>query len=193
VKRLVDAHHGTITAHSAGVGQGATFIVRFPTEPAPPRSVYPPVVPAVRVYHDARSLAALSVLVVDDDEEGRLVVAEHLRSDGALVFTAASAAEAYEVLRRERVDVLLADIAMPDEDGYTLIRRIRAGAVPSSASVPAAALTAFAREDDRQLASRAGFQMHLVKPVDADSLVAAVLRLGHQVRALPALPPAAAN
>jgi len=74
--------------------------------------------------------------------------------------------------------VLLADIAMPEEDGYTLMRKIRAGAIPGRESVPAAALTAFAREEDRQLALRAGFQLHLVKPVDADSLIAAVAMLG---------------
>lgn len=191
VKRLVDAHHGTITPHSAGVGQGATFIVRFPTEAPPARSVHPAVVPAISHYNDVHSLATLSVLVVDDDEESRLVLVEHLESQGAQVFTAASANEAYGLLRRERVDVLLADIAMPEEDGYTLIRRIRAGAVPSAASVPAAALTAFAREEDRQLALQAGFQMHLVKPVDSDSLVIAVSMLGRQ-RAPAASPPPAA-
>ncbi len=180
VKRLVDAHHGTITAYSAGTGQGATFVVRFPTETAPARSAHPAVMPRGGGHTDTHSLDGMSVLVVDDDEESGLVVAEHLSIQGAQVFTAASAAAAYDVLRRERVDVMLADIAMPEEDGYTLIQRIRAGAVPACASVPAAALTAFAREDDRQRALRAGFQMHLVKPVDTDSLIAAVAMLGRQ-------------
>jgi len=178
VKRLVDAHHGTITASSAGVGQGATFVVRFPTEAAPTRSVPPMVVTPARVRSETLSLEGISVLVVDDDEESGLVVAEHLSIHGAAVFTQASAAAAYEVLRRQHVDVLLADIAMPEEDGYTLMRKIRAGAIPGRESVPAAALTAFAREEDRQLALRAGFQLHLVKPVDADSLIAAVAMLG---------------
>jgi len=178
VKRLVDAHHGTIIAASPGLGRGATFIVRLPTDAAPTRSAHPAVVPSVSVQVETPSLDDLSVLVVDDDEESRFVVAEHLASQGAKVLGAASAAEAYDVLRRERVDVLLADIAMPEEDGYTLIRRVRDGLVPAYSSIPAAALTAFAREDDRQRALRAGFQMHLVKPVDADALFAAVAMLG---------------
>ena len=120
------------------------------------------------------------MLVVDDDEESRLVVAEHLRRCHGVVFTATSAADAYNVLRRERVDVLLADIAMPGEGGYTMIRRVREGVVPVSASIPAAAITAFAREEDRQLAVRAGFQMHLAKPVDPDCLVAAVASLARK-------------
>jgi CheY-like chemotaxis protein len=85
-------------------------------------------------------------------------------------------------LRRERVNVLLADIAMPGEDGYTLIRRLRSGHVPGMASIPAAALTAFAREEDRQLAMHAGFQMHLAKPVDASVLVLAVATLSRITR-----------
>jgi len=180
VKRLVDAHHGTITADSPGLGRGATFTVRLPIDAAPTRSVRPAVVPSESAHAETPSLDDLSVLVVDDDEESRFVVAEHLSSQGARVIGAASAAEAYDVLRRERVDVLLADIAMPEEDGYTLIRRVRGGLVPMCTSIPAAALTAFAREDDRQLALRAGFQMHLVKPVDADALFAAVAMLGRQ-------------
>jgi len=88
-------------------------------------------------------------------------------------------------VRHEQVDVLLADIAMPEEDGYTLIRRIRGGLVPACAAIPAAASTAFAREDDRQLALSAGFQMHLVKPVDSDALIGAVARLGRPTGAAP--------
>jgi CheY-like chemotaxis protein len=123
------------------------------------------------------SLAGLRVLVVDDDHDSRHVLTEHLQSAGAMVLTAASASEALDVLNREPVDVLLADIAMPGEDGYSLIRKLRSLEV-AAASVPAAALTAFAREEDRQQAFRAGFQLHLAKPVDAGSLIAAVVTLG---------------
>jgi CheY-like chemotaxis protein len=122
------------------------------------------------------------VLVIDDDESSRQVVAEHLADREAIVLTAASAAHAYEVLRREHVDVLLVDIAMPGEDGYSLMRRLRAGAVAASTSIPAAALTAFARDEDRQLALRAGFQMHLAKPIEPGALIAAVARLGQAAR-----------
>ena len=82
------------------------------------------------------------------------------------------------MLKREPVDVLLADIAMPGEDGYSLIRKLRALRAPGAAVIPAAALTAFAREEDRAAALRAGFQMHLAKPIDVGSLVAAVAELG---------------
>ena len=91
--------------------------------------------------------------------------------------TAASAGEALDVLQREHVDVLLADVAMPGEDGYTLLRKLRALHASRAATIPAAALTAFARDEDRQEALLAGFQMHLTKPIDASSLVAAVAML----------------
>jgi CheY-like chemotaxis protein len=119
----------------------------------------------------------IRVLVVDDDRESREVVAANLTSRQATVTTADSAAQALELLQREHVDVLLADIAMPGEDGYSLIRKIRAGK-PETASVPAAALTALARDEDRRQALDAGFQLHLAKPVDPSSLVAAVASLG---------------
>ena len=122
------------------------------------------------------SLDGISVLVVDDDDGSREVVAAYLESRRATVLTAASAAQAIDMVQRERVDVLLADIAMPDEDGYDLIRRLRA--MNGFASIPAAALTAFARDEDRKHALRAGFQMHLTKPVDRRALVEAVASLG---------------
>jgi CheY-like chemotaxis protein len=130
------------------------------------------------------SLAGLSVLVVDDDDESRAIVAEYLHGHEAVVLTASSAGQAFDLLGRERVDVLLADIAMPDEDGYSLIRRIRETAAPLTAAIPAAALTSFARDEDRQQALRAGFQLHLSKPVDPRSLVEAVANLGRNSRAL---------
>ena len=123
-------------------------------------------------------LSGISVLVVDDDDENREVVAAHLENERACVFTAASAAQAFDFLHRQRVDVLLADIAMPGEDGYALIRRLRASSALETASIPAVALTALAREQDRQQALRSGFQLHLAKPVDARALVAAVASLG---------------
>jgi len=92
------------------------------------------------------------------------------------VRTAASAAEAFEILQREHIDVLLSDIAMPDEDGYSFIRRVRA-LDASVATIPAAAFTALAREEDRQRAFNAGFQLHLAKPIDGQSLIAAVVSL----------------
>jgi signal transduction histidine kinase/ActR/RegA family two-component response regulator len=181
-KHLVDAHGGEVTAHSAGEGRGATFIVRLPMV-ATPATLAERVddrrrpVPAMELV-SPQSLAGVSVLVVDDDEQSRLVVAAHLEAYHAAVITAPSAAAALDVLQHKRVDVLLADIAMPGEDGYSLIRKLRALETPTIASIPAAALTAFARNEDRQQALQAGFQLHLAKPVDARTLVSAVATLG---------------
>jgi CheY-like chemotaxis protein len=179
VRHLVEAHDGFVSVQSPGVGKGATFIVRLPVVSV---AVHMP------LYDDRRampnrampvpaSLDGVSVLVVDDDEESRRVVAAHLEGHHAAVLTAASAAQAFELLQHEHVDVLLADIAMPGEDGYSLIRKVRA-LDPKIASIPAAALTAFARNEDRQLALQAGFQLHLTKPVDAQTLISAVASLG---------------
>jgi CheY-like chemotaxis protein len=182
VKQLVDAHGGTITAESAGEGKGATFTVRLPIA-----AMYSDSTSTAR--HDGAaaerrtvdtSLGGLSVLVVDDDDGSRDVVAAYLESRDAVVFTAGSAAQAMDVIEREHVDVMLADIAMPEEDGYGLIRRVRAMESRGIASIPAAALTAFAREEDRNRALQAGFQMHLAKPIDRLSLVDAVARLGRR-------------
>jgi signal transduction histidine kinase/ActR/RegA family two-component response regulator len=181
VKQLVEAHGGTIVADSDGEGKGATFTVELPAAALPAR---PTRAPASRTTPGrTASLDGLAVLVVDDDAESRAVVAAHLENHRATVLTAASAEEALAVLVRERVDVLLADVAMPGEDGYTLLRRVRALDRATARTVPAAALTAFAREEDRREALAAGFQMHLPKPLDAGSLVAAVAMLGMGVRA----------
>jgi len=191
VKHLVEAHHGSIRADSDGPGRGATFIVRFPVDRA--RTATIPAAASTRVRErpspDAPSLQGVSVLVVDDDDESRHVVAECLQIHEASVHTATSASDAYATLQREQIDVLLADIAMPGEDGYALIRRVRAGFVPGHATIPAAALTAFAREEDRQLALHAGFQMHLVKPVDPSAVVGAVATLARMDLRSARLPP----
>ena len=184
VKHLVDAHGGTVSAQSAGEGRGATFVVKLPTAamsslaPEPLEDRRRPLPPTALAT--AQSLEGVSVLVVDDDEQSRLVVAAHLEAYHAAVITAPSAATALDVLQRQHIDVLLADIAMPGEDGYSLIRKLRALDAPSIASIPAAALTAFARNEDRQQALEAGFQLHLAKPIDAEALVSAVVTLGRR-------------
>jgi CheY-like chemotaxis protein len=175
VKHLVEAHGGHICAESDGEGRGATFTVRLPILP----------VPAGRHGDAAHPLAAapltldgISVLLVDDDEDTRQVIASHLERYHALVVTAESAAQALAVLEQQRVDVLLTDIAMPGEDGYALVRRIRSSSMTNLKSMPAIALTALARDEDRQQALRAGFQLHLAKPIEALPLVTAVATLG---------------
>ena len=183
VKHLAEAHGGTVSANSGGEGQGASFMVRLPIAPGSAlqaqESMAAIAQASVRRRPDAPvSLDGLRVLVVDDDEQGRHVIAAQLDDHGAYVLAAGSAAAALDLLQRERVDVLLADIAMPDEDGYTLIRRVRAMYPSPIASIPAAALTAFARGEDKLLALKAGFQLHLSKPIDTPSLITAVARLG---------------
>ncbi len=174
VKHLVEAHGGTITASSAGEGHGSTFTVRLPIRTASEHVsvVHAPLMAAAPVL----SLEGVSVLVVDDDRESREVAAAHLASHQAIVWTAPSVAEAFEILQREPIDVLLSDIAMPGEDGYALIKKVRA-LNAGVATIPAAALTALARDEDRQRALSAGFQLHLAKPIDGQSLVAAVVGL----------------
>ena len=184
VKHLVEAHGGTVAAASAGENRGATFTVTLPlvilSSNLPDTSEM-----AAALQHtesDAAPLDGISVLVVDDDEDGREIVKAQLESHAARVVTAASAAEAFDRVQRERVDVLLADIAMPGEDGYTLIRRIRALPERGVAAIPAAALTAFTRREDRQHAIESGFHLHLAKPVEAQALVNAVAALAARRR-----------
>jgi CheY-like chemotaxis protein len=177
----VQAHGGTVTADSEGEGTGATFTVTLPVGAASAEAVESAAslpLPAPATADTAVSLEGLRVLVVDDDELCRQVISAHLEMRRAVVMTAASVADALHVVEREQVDVLLSDIAMPGEDGYALIRRLRAGHTPDAAAIPAAALTAFARQEDRERALDAGFQMHLTKPIEGATLVMAVARLG---------------
>jgi signal transduction histidine kinase/CheY-like chemotaxis protein len=183
VRHLVEAHGGTVSAESGGAKRGATFTVWLPV-----RAVTNDTVGPLEVgYHTdpddrdpigaASSLAGISVLVVDDDSASREVIAAYLETRQARVTMAHSTESALQQLARERIDVLIADIAMPGEDGYSLVRRLRA--LPGSvASVPAIALTAFARTEDRQQSLKAGFHLHLAKPIDAHALVSAVASLG---------------
>ena len=163
---------GAVTATAPGQA-ARTFTVRLPIALGAEARA--------SVVADARqeiaSIHGVSVLVVDDDEQSRDVVAAHLQGWNAAVLTASSAEQALEMLKSQHVDVLLADIGMPGEDGYALIEKIRRSEAAGVASVPAAALTAFAREEDRQRALQAGFQLHLAKPVEPLSLVAAVANL----------------
>jgi signal transduction histidine kinase/CheY-like chemotaxis protein len=179
VKHLVEAHRGSVRVRSDGPGRGATFTVRLPVGTGIPEGVT--LAPAYTMQSASASidgsLAGISVLVVDDDQESRDVVAAQLREHEAVVLTADSAAQAFDVLQHERIDVLLADIAMPGEDGYSLLRRVRALQPAAAATIPAAAITALARDDDRRRALQAGFQLHMPKPIEAASLVAAVSQL----------------
>ncbi|MBD2771735.1 response regulator [Iningainema tapete] len=122
-------------------------------------------------------LADLKVLVVDDDEDSRFYISTVLEEDGANVTTVKSAAEAMEVLPKIQPNVLVCDIGMPGEDGYSLIRKIRALNADKGGCIPAVALTAYADSEDRVRALEAGFQTHVAKPVDPEALVAVIVNL----------------
>jgi len=186
VKQLVEAHGGRISADSAGRGQGSRFTVSLPLV-SPMLDVDrtdPSAISGADPLVTSPSLRGVRVLVVDDDEAGREVVSMHLQARHATVVDASSATEALDLLRRERFDVLLVDIAMPEHDGYELIQTIRSSRDAEWSRVPAAALTAFARDEDQRRSFESGFQLHLTKPIDAATLVEAVASLRSQAAAL---------
>jgi signal transduction histidine kinase/ActR/RegA family two-component response regulator len=182
VRHLVELHGGTVEARSAGAGKGSTFAIRLPV--AGPSAVEEDdavaPVPAATVSRASLtglpSLRGLRVLVVDDEADARELIGVILRGKGADAVAAGSAAEALEALSAGGFDVIVSDISMPDEDGYGLIGRVRA-LEGKAAQVPAVALTAYARDRDRDRALAAGFQLHLAKPVEPDDLVLAVANL----------------
>jgi two-component system CheB/CheR fusion protein len=178
VRHLVELHGGTASAQSDGRGRGATFVVTFPftnasVAPFASRNVLNR--PGRQRNYDG--LVNLRVLFVDDDAQTRDAVLEVLRLTGANVEVAVSAADGMRMVDAFNPHVILCDIAMPGEDGYTFIRKLRARTVAEGSHTPALALTALAAEDDRRRALDAGFQRHLAKPIDIDRLRDAVLEL----------------
>ena len=178
VRHIVEMHGGTVMATSAGEGQGSVFTLRLPV---------------VEVGEDGQRMPALSreeggldesprldgvrVLVVEDEADARHLLAAVLQKRGARVFMAASGAEALEMLERDRPDVLLSDIALQDQDGYDLIRKVRSLSAERGGRIPAAALTGYGRLEDRMRALSAGFQLHAAKPVEPAELIAVVASL----------------
>ena len=181
VRHLVEQHGGIIQADSAGVGKGATFSVTLPLMNVPHVAAGGGAIvfqASGKVPKPGRHpLKDLRILVVDDDLATRDAVSEVLRQMGADVKVAESAEEAFTAVATFQPQLLLCDIAMPGEDGYAFIRRLRALGVDGGGSMPAMALTALATDDDRQRSLAAGYQMHLTKPVDIDRLSAAVVEL----------------
>ena len=176
VRHLAELHGGRVGVESEGRGGGASFILRLPALTAAPASVA--VASAVGVHAIAASaLAGLRVLVVDDQADARDLIAASLEQYGATVTKAASAREACEIIDVEPPNVLIGDIGMPEEDGYSLIRRVRARPARDGGQIPAIALTAYARREDRARALDAGFQVHLAKPINDVDLVEAVASL----------------
>jgi signal transduction histidine kinase/ActR/RegA family two-component response regulator len=183
VRHLVELHAGHVEAESLGEGRGATFTVVLPLRPLPmplqlPRADGDPSLDAAELA----VLRGLHVLVVDDEPDTRAVAAAVLERCGCRVSLADGAAPAFALFERDRPDVLLVDLAMPGEDGYSLLRRVRGRSPGEGGQVPAAALTAHASSEDRARALAAGFQMHLAKPVSAGTLAWATARLGHARR-----------
>jgi PAS domain S-box-containing protein len=182
VRHLVELHGGTVRAESAGEGQGSTFTVLLPVAP-----VYQAEEESGRVHPAARNtlptfelfdrLDGLKILVVDDEPDTRELLKVGLGRCGAEVTAASSAAEALESIEKSAPDLLISDIGMPDEDGYELMRRVRGLPAEAGGRVPAIALTAYARVEDRMHALRAGYQMHVPKPVELAELAAVAASL----------------
>ncbi|MFY9551329.1 MAG: response regulator [Thermoanaerobaculia bacterium] len=181
-RHLTELHGGSIAAESPGQGLGSRFRVLLPSvalgieraarrEPAP-RSAAP--------EREPGSLAGVKVLLVEDQWDSRDLMAEILRSAGCEVEAAGSVPEALEAIKSVRPDVLVSDIGMPGEDGYSLLRKIRQGSNLQTRVIPALAVSAYAREEDRIRSLSAGFQMHLAKPFEPVDLLIAVSRLAHR-------------
>ena len=186
-RHLVELHGGTIEALSEGLGRGATFRFRLPLLPyrvsSDARRVASAMAPRGK-FERPSELVGLTVLVIDDQADTREVLASILAACGATVHEEASARAGLATLRAARPDVVVSDIGMPEEDGYSFIQRVRALPPEEGGTIPAAALTAYARAEDRRKALTMGFEMHIPKPVEPDELVAAVATLARIGRAL---------
>jgi CheY-like chemotaxis protein len=178
-KQLVDLHGGQIQAKSMGEGQGATFVVTLPLVMLGKESRGPRVHPTAGEISEAVPLPRLDgvrVLVVDDEGDALELIRRVLEGQGAVVSTVRSANDALRTLDSHSPDLLISDIGMPGMDGYQFMRRMRA-AEPKDRRIPALALTAFARPDDRKHAILAGYQAHLAKPFDMAELAIVVAGL----------------
>lgn len=187
VKHLVEQHGGTVRADSPGEGQGASFTIELPlarAQAGAARAGRPASAPAPQpggapggsgaTELTVRDLAGITVLVVDDDRDARELIARILTDCHARVRIAASAREAFEALQAARPDVLISDLGMPEVDGFELIGWVRALPREAGGQLPAIALTAFARSEDRLRALEAGFSSHISKPVEPSELIATV-------------------
>jgi signal transduction histidine kinase/ActR/RegA family two-component response regulator len=184
VRHLVELHGGTVSADSAGKGQGAKFTVQLPIANVPQNgrgaSSLLPIgkVEPLEIPVERPNLAGLRVLLVDDEPDTLEILRMILSQFGASVRGAGSTDDAMDAFLEWKPDVLVSDLGMPEEDGYALIERVRALRPEQGCDIPAAALTAHVREEDRILALAAGYQIHLKKPVDPAKLALAVANLG---------------
>jgi signal transduction histidine kinase/ActR/RegA family two-component response regulator len=185
VRHLVELHGGTVRAESAGLGEGSTFTVLLPVAPvyqaeAAGERVHPAARDTLPSYECAERLDGLRVLVVDDEPDTRELLMAGLGQCGAEVTVTASASEALAAIELAAPALIISDIGMPDVDGYELMRQIRRLPADKGGKIPAIALTAYARTEDRLQALRAGYQMHVTKPVELAELVAVVSSLAQR-------------
>ena len=183
VRHLVEMHGGTVEAYSEGEGKGSSFTVRLPvsplrTETAPLATSPEPA--SLPTFECPPGLAGLRVLVVDDEEDVRELMLAMLERCQVRVRAVSSARDALEVLQGERFDVLVSDIGMPEEDGYSLIRKVRQLTPEQNGRIPALAMTAYARMEDRTRALLAGYQMHLPKPIVPAELLVTLTSLAQR-------------
>jgi signal transduction histidine kinase/CheY-like chemotaxis protein len=179
-RHLIEIHGGTIKAESDGEGRGATFTIKLPVIEATAKPGAP--------FSDTRErsvaaasvapqlLSGVNVLIVDDDSDNLKLMTTALTRRQATVTAVSSAGEAIKAIRQRRPDVLVSDIAMPDEDGYGLIQKVRLLEEGEDESIPAVAITAYAKEEDREKALSSGFQIYLAKPVELTELISVVAR-----------------
>ncbi len=181
VKNLSELHGGSVRAHSAGRDQGAVFTVTFPLTAAHGASVktrhHPRSGACIGPKGEPIQLDGIRVLAVDDEPDARHLIKRVLANCGAEVETAESGAATLAILAKTQPQVLIMDIGMPGEDGYTVMRKVRALPAKKGGRIPAIALTAFARSEDRRRAILSGFQMHMAKPVEPSELIAMVASL----------------
>ncbi|MEP1080129.1 ATP-binding protein [Leptolyngbya sp. PL-A3] len=191
VRHIVELHGGTVRAESPGEGQGTTITVRLPLRSTAPESTSPSYLEPTAeelsevVNQEVPSLTGLRILVVDDEVDSLDLMRYILEAVGADVVTVTSVREAIDALTEspDQYDVLLADIGMPDEDGLSLIRQVRAFDTEVGRQIPAAAITAYVSDRERQQAIEAGFQIHMAKPIDSTQLIWMVANLGGRVSA----------
>jgi CheY-like chemotaxis protein len=174
VRHLVEMHGGSVHVESQGKDQGATFTVKLPLLKGQ-ESIFNTFSPSTTL--PLSLLDGVRVLVVDDEVDTRDFLVTVLQESQAEVQAVASVQEALEAITNWKPDVLVSDISMPQEDGYSLIRKLRSRSPEQGGKIPAAALTAYARAEDRRRAIQAGFQLHMPKPVDPCELVTVVARL----------------
>jgi len=179
VRHITEMHGGTVNAFSDGENKGSTFVIRLPLVAAPSHEEENKTESKAQMLETASSISldGMLILVVDDEEDTRQLLAQSLTFYGATVTSAASAAEGLSELEDKKPDLLVSDIGMPDEDGYTLIRKVRALPDEKLARIPAIALTAFTRAQDRVRALSSGYQSHVAKPVEPDELVTVIASL----------------